>query len=205
MSNCSVRKSSKNYKKKDDYIEYRFSHNAGKNKPFIDVGIPVEKIRKVFATLQERFGENNELIKEYSVYKHNDMELTVFPDGSSFCRQVSVKEIEDKTTPDSVIVTYKEKHKISNDYFPCKFIYSSAIDVIDIVYNVKKGIKIVLSTIYENNRSTEKLKTIESLSRANQATKSDKIWCEAYVNVECTCDVKDVYETINLMKEAFEN
>jgi len=111
MSNHSSRKSSKNYKKKEDYIEYRFSNNDGesKNKPFLDVGISVEKIRKVFAKLQEIFGENNELIKEYSVYKHNDMKLTVFPDGSSFCRQVSVKEVKDTTTPDGIIVTYKEK------------------------------------------------------------------------------------------------
>lgn len=203
MSNHSTRKSSKDYKKKEDNIEYRFSNNDGesKNKPFLDVGISVEKIRKVFAKLQEIFGENNELIKEYSVYKHNDMELTVFPDGSSFCRQVSVKEVEDTTTPDGIIVTYKEKHKMSNDYFPCKFVYNSAIDVIDVVFNVKDGIKIILNTIYENNRSVEKLKTIESLGRQRRAKKSNKVWCEIYVSVECSCDVNDVHETIDLMKD----
>ena len=192
-------KNSKNYKKKEEYIEYRFSNNSENNKPFLDIGIPIEKITKVFSKLQEKFGENNEIIKEYSIYKYNDMELTVFPDGSSFCRQIYVKKIEDNKTPDNIIVTYKEKHKISNDYFPCKFSYNSVIDVIDIVYNVKKGINIILSTNYENNKNKEILKNIENLGKETSSSKSNNVWCELYVNVDCSCDVNDVYNTINLI------
>ena len=59
---------SKNYKKKENYIEYRFSDSVGDNKPYIDIEIPVEKIRKVFERFREKFGEN-EIIKEYSTYK----------------------------------------------------------------------------------------------------------------------------------------
>jgi len=199
--------SSKNYKKKEDYIEYRFSDNGGdikaKNKPYLDVEISVEKVRKVFEQFREKFGEN-EIIKEYSTYKHNDMELTVFPDGSSFCRQVTMHEVKDTRVPSGIFVTYKEKYKISNDYFPCKYIYNSALDVIDVIFNVTDKIKIVLSTTYENNRTVEKLKKIEDLGRPSKIKRSKNAWCELYVTVGCSCDVEDVHNTINFVKDVID-
>lgn len=194
-------KKSRNYKKKEDYIEYRFSNNIEENKPFLDIKIPFEKTRNIFEKLQEIFGENNEIIKEYSIYKYNDLELTVFPDGSSFCLQVSTKKLEDNKTPKEIIVTHKEKYKISNDYFPCKFSYNSSIDVIDVIFTIKKGINIILSTIYENNKNNNKLTSIEDLGRPLLSNKLENIWCELYVSVECTCDTDDVYKTIDLMKK----
>lgn len=194
---------SKNYKKKEDYIEYRFSNNVGESKtkkPYMDVEIPVEKVREVFDKFREKFGEN-EIIKEYSTYKHNDMELTVFPDGSSFCRQVIIREVQDTKVPDGICVTYKEKFKISNDYFPCKYLYNSAIDVIDVIFNVTNDIKIVLSTTYENNRKIRKLKKVESLGMPNKIKKSKNTWCELYVTVGCSCDVDDVHNTINFVMD----
>lgn len=190
----------KNYKKKEEYIEYRFSYNNDK-KPFVDVGIPLEKVKKLFTNLQEKFGENNEIIKEYSIYKHDDMELTLFPDGSSFCRKVSTKKIEDSNTSNNILVTYKEKTKIPNDNFPCSFVYNSVCDIIDIIYNINNEIQIVLNTSYENNRIYEKLKTIESLGRANRPTKSNKIWCEVYLKINCNSKVEDVYKTIDLIEK----
>jgi hypothetical protein len=218
---------SKNYKKKEDYIEYHFSDNVGeikRVKPYLDVEIPAEKIRKIFEQFREKFGET-EIIKEYSTYKHNDMELTVFPDGSSFCRQVIVREVQDEKVPSGICVIYKEKFKISNDYFPCKYIYNSSVDVIDVIFNVTNDIdeakassthrggrttsfasspydiKIVLSTTYENNRTVEKVKKVESLGRPNKIKKSKNAWCELYVTVGCSCDVEDVHNTINFVKE----
>jgi len=199
-------RSSKNYKKKEDYIEYRFSNNVGenKNKPFLDVEIPVNKIRNVFEKLSEKYGENNEQIKEYSLYKHNDLELTVFPDGSSFCRQISLKEVQDPSVPEGIIVVYKEKHKISNDYFPCKYTYDSAVDTIDVVFNAASGINIILSTIFENNKKTEKIKNIWDIGRSRKVKSSHDVWCEVYVTVECSCDVNDVHNTINFVKSIME-
>ena len=198
--------SSKNYKKKEDYIEYRFSNNIGENKtkPFLDIEIPVNKIRKVFEKLSEKYGENNEVIKEYSIYKHNDLELTVFSDGSSFCRQVSLTEVQDPSIPNGIVVVYKEKHKISNDYFPSKYTYGSVVDVVDVIFTAKNGINIVLSTIFENNRKAEKLNSIENLCISRNVRSSDYVWCEIYVTVECTCDVKDVHDTINFVKGIME-
>jgi hypothetical protein len=155
----------KNYKKKEESIEYRFSNNIGGNvkstkptsaSPYIDVEIPVDKIQAVFSILREKYGET-ENIKEYSTYKNNDLELTVFPDGSSFCRQIIVKEVKDINIPSGIFVNYKEKFKISNDYFPCKYVYNSSVDVVDVVFTLSNEIKIVLSTIYENNRIKKRL------------------------------------------------
>jgi len=203
LSKQSSKEGSKNYKKKEDYIEYHFSNNIGENKtkPFFDIEIPVNKIRKVFGQLSEKYGENNEVIKEYSIYKHNDLELTVFLDGSSFCSQVSLKEVQVPSIPNGIIVIYKEKHKISNDYFPSKYTYSSIIDVVDVIFTAKNGINIILSTIFENNRKVEKLKSIENLSISRNVISSENVWCEIYVKVECTCDAKDVNDTINFVKE----
>ena len=109
----------KNYKKKEELIEYRFSNNIGENLKntsisFIDVAITVDKIQSVFYMLREKYGET-ENIKEYSTYKNNDLELTVFPDGSSFCRQIISKELKDINIPSGIFIIYKEKLKISND------------------------------------------------------------------------------------------
>ena len=152
------------YKKKEESIEYRFSNKIDVKStksivtsPYIDVEIPVDKIQDVFSMLREKYGET-ENIKEYSIYKHNDLELTVFPDGSSFCRQIIVKELKDINIPMGIFVNYKEKFKISNDYFPCKYVYNSSIDIVDVIFTLSNDIKIVLSTVYENNRNFEKVK-----------------------------------------------
>ena len=65
----------------DTYIEYHFTDDH--TSPCVNLEIPIKKIQDIFSILREKFGEN-EIIKEYSVYRHNDMELTLFPDGSCF-------------------------------------------------------------------------------------------------------------------------
>ena len=201
----------KNHKKKEDSIEYHFSYNKSiknnGNLPYFNTEIPIEKIRKVFDHFRMKFGEN-EIIKEYSTFKHNDLELTVFPDGSSFCRQIESRKLQDQKINEElddskldIFVTYKEKHKISNDFFPCKYIYYSALDIIDVIFNVNKDIKIVLSTIYENNRNLEKIKSIEKIGRPNMIKHSSNTWCEMYMVVDCASDVDDVHNTIEFIKE----
>lgn len=201
----------KNYKKKEESIEYHFSNNIGGtvkstknscNFPYIDVEISVDKIQSVFSMLREKYGET-ENIKEYSTYKNNDLELTVFPDGSSFCRQIIMKEVKDINIPSGIFVNYKEKFKISNDYFPCKYVYNSSIDVVDVVFTVINDIKIVLSTIYENNRNFEKVKKVEDLGRPDKIKQSKSAWCEMYVEVDCSCDVENVHNTIKMLAEFF--
>jgi hypothetical protein len=200
----------KNYKKKEKSIEYHFSNKIGVKStkslyttPYIDVEIEVDKIQTAFSILREKCGET-ENIKEYSIYKHNDLELTVFPDGSSFCRQIIVKELKDINIPIGIFVNYKEKLKISNDYFPCKYVYNSSVDIVDVIFTLSNDIKIVLSTIYENNRKFEKVKNVEDLGRPNKIKKSKSAWCEMYVDVECSCDVEKVHNTIKMLVEIFE-
>jgi hypothetical protein len=197
------------YKKKEESIEYRFSNKIAVKStksivtsPYIDVEIPVDKIQDVFSMLREKYGET-ENIKEYSIYKHNDLELTVFPDGSSFCRQIIVKELKDINIPMGIFVNYKEKFKISNDYFPCKYVYNSSIDIVDVIFTLSNDIKIVLSTIYENNRNFSKVKKVEDLGRPDKIKKSKNAWCELYVDVECSCDVENVHNTIKMLVEVF--
>lgn len=194
------------HKKNENFIEYHFSNNKDK-KPYLDVEIPVEKIRKVFDNLRNTYGEV-EIIKEYSTYKHNDLELTVFPDGSSFCRQIDIRELKDEKVNDileetglDMSVVYKEKHKISNDYFPCKFKYYSALDMIDVIFNVNKEIKIILSTCYENNRNMEKIKSIDKLGRPCKIRHSSNTWCELYLSIDCSCDVDEAHNTIKYIQE----
>jgi hypothetical protein len=198
----------KNYKKKEESIEYRFSNNIGEKVknisfPYIDVEISVDKIQSVFYMLREKYGET-ENIKEYSTYKNNDLELTVFPDGSSFCRQIIVKEVNDINIPSGIFVNYKEKYKISNDYFPCKYVYNSSLDVVDVIFTISNDIKIVLSTIYENNRNFEKVKKVEDLGRPDKIKKSKNAWCEMYIIVDCSCNVENVYNTIKMLTEIFQ-
>jgi hypothetical protein len=202
----------KNYKKKEESIEYRFSNNIGGNvkstkttsaSPYIDVEIPVDKIQAVFFMLREKYGET-ENIKEYSTYKNNDLELTVFPDGSSFCRQIIAKELKDINIQSGIFVNYKEKFKISNDYFPCKYVYNSSVDVVDVVFTLSNDIKIVLSTIYENNKNFERVKKVEDLGRPDKIKKSKSAWCEMYVVVDCSCDVENVHNTIKMLAEIFQ-
>jgi hypothetical protein len=186
---------------KSSSIEYHFSDNK-ESIPYTSVEIPIEKIKSIFKTLKEKFGDI-EIIKEYSIYKNNDLILTVYPDGSSFCSQVTTYEIKDPKISSGIIVMYNEKNKISNDIFPCQYIYNSILDVIDIIFNVNKDIKIVLSTIYENNRNISKVKNIESLGRPVKLTKSKNAWCELYVKVECDSKVEEVHDTINFINLFF--
>jgi hypothetical protein len=207
-----VRNNSKLQNKKDiksSSIEYHFSDNnyngETDNKstfPYFSVEISVEKIRSIFDMLKEKFGES-ETIKEYSMYKNNDLILTVYPDGSSFCSQLVTREIKDPKISSGILVLYNEKYKLSNDNFPCQYIYNSIVDVVDVIFNVNNDIKIVLSTIYENNRNINKVKNIESLGRPTKLTKSKNAWCELYVLVDCNSKVEEVHDTINFLNLFF--
>ena len=184
---------------KSSSIEYHFGETDNKSDaPYFSVEIPIEKIRSIFEMLKENFGEN-EIIKEYSMYKKNDLILTVYPDGSSFCSQLVTREIKDPNIPPGIFVLYNEKYKHSNDNFPCQYIYNSIVDVVDIIFSVNNDVKIVLSTIYENNRNITKVKNIESLGRPTKFAKSKNAWCELYMIVECNSKVEEVHDTIKML------
>ena len=191
----------KNFKlDKTSYIKYHFSETDNKE-PYFSVEISIEKIRNIFDMLKENFGET-ETIKDYSIYKHNNTILTVYPDGSSFCNQIDSHYIKDPNFSKGILVSYNEKYKISNDIFPCKFNYDSIVDIIDIIFTVNKDIKIVLSSNYENNKTFEKVKNIESLGRPNM-TKSKNAWCELYIIVDCNSAVEEVHNTIHMLSSFF--
>lgn len=194
--------SSRKHKKKEESMEYHFSDSVGK---VINLEIPAEKVSLLFQSLSERLGENNETINEYSIYKNQNLELTVFPDGSSFCRQVILKKVDNKKVPDNVFINYKEKHKISNDIFPSRYSYNSVVDIIDVIFDIDDGIKIILSTIYENNKSNEKIKNVESLGNPRVFNKSKNVWCEVYISTEVKIDYERVVDTINYVKEIIDN
>ena len=174
-------------------IEYHFSEES--KSPYFSVHIPIEKIRVIYDTLKEKFGET-ETIKEYSLYKFDDLVLTVYPDGSSYCN----RQIKTELKRDSILVLQNEKYKNSNDSFPSKYNYHSILDIVDVIFTIK-DIKIVLSSIYEH--STCKVKTIESLGRPAKISKSKNAWCELYISAECNSTIEDVNNTITLLQLFF--
>jgi hypothetical protein len=179
----------------DTYIEYHFTDDH--ISPCVNLEIPIKKIQDIFSILREKFGEN-EIIKEYSVYRHNDMELTLFPDGSCFCRQISIKELKDEKVP--LYITYVKKHKIANDVFPCKYMYHSAKDIVDVIFHVNEDIQIILRTNYENNIQ-EKIKELQDLGRPRKIQSSSQTWCELSIVANCSASIDDIYKSIHLLQE----
>jgi len=185
------------YKKSEHLIEYYISVN---DKNITDVSIPIKNIKNVFKNLQTEFGENNEIIKEYSLYGCDNKELTVFPDGSSFCRQIEIQKLEDKNLPSFIYILYKIKNKIPNDCFPSSFIYNSIFDITDIIYTYKTGIRIIISTYYNNSINHDKLKNIEDLGKSTRSIPKNKVWCELYIQAECDSKTEDVQEALELLQ-----
>lgn len=189
------------YKKSEHFIEYYVSVNS---KNITDVSIPIKKIKNIFTNLQNEFGTNNETIKEYSLYGYDNKELTVFPDGSSFCRQIELQKLEDKNLPSSFYILYKKKDKIPNDCFPSSFVYNTNFDITDIIYTFKEGVRIIISTYYNHNNKLEKIKKIEDLGKKQRSIPKDKVWCELYIQADCYSKTEDVYKAIEILQKSIE-
>lgn len=191
-------KTKKSYKKNDNNVKYYFSDKKGYDNTFFDLSISSDKISELYNELVKKYGEID-IIKDYSIYKYDNLELTIFPDGSSFCKKVKNTKIKDEKFSD-LYVNFVEKTKIPNDCFPCQYNYNTSKDVIDIIFPIDNNIKIVLSTYYDNN-TNENIKNINDLSRPVKLKSSKKTWCELSLNVSCYSNIEDIHKTIKNIKE----
>lgn len=194
---------SSGYKKKEHFIEYHFSNNdEGKNKTFFNMEIDTKKTQSIFVFLLNKYGNEKFIIRDYSTYKYKDIELKVYPDGSSYCHRITELEINDNSL-NNIIILNKERYKISNDNFPCFYKNDSSKDIIDIIFNITNEIKIILSTIYENNESAytfeckSKPKSIDNIGKSFKINSTNNCWCEIYIKVEVNDNINNHKENIN--------
>jgi len=166
-------------KKTEKYTEYVFSEVSDNKLPYFDSKISAEKMRLIFNSLREKYGII-ELIKDYSIYSHNNLELKVYIDGSSFCKRVSMKKSE-KNINENICILDIIKNKVSNDIFPCKYSYDSILDIVDIIFNISENISVILRTLYENNKLFDKTKNVKNIGikkrNIKNIRKSNKYWC----------------------------
>ena len=195
----------KNDNKSEKYTEYVFSENCSDDIPYFDSKISAEKMKVVFNTLRKKYGVV-ETINDYSIYSHNDLELKVYVDGSSFCKRVSIN----KTNNNNINNIYKLsviKQKVNNDIFPCKYSYDSVLDIIDIKFTISDNICIVLRTLYENNRFFEKTNNIKKIGLKSRniknINKSNKYWCTISIITLNGCDENIIRENIEMILSNF--
>lgn len=206
------KKEQKTKQKMENKIEYHFLHEScfqhvpnKKSKPFFNTEIPKSSIISLTECLRKQMGEV-ERKKEYTIYRNLNMDLTVLPDGSSFCHQTFSKPLEDKrltntkfssSNPIDILVVYKEKTKISNDLFPSQFTYEEIIDVIDIIYPWAKGLSIILSLRYHKDKGNENSSSVKKMGRCSKIEHSPYVWCELFLQVDCEVEVEKVHECVN--------
>jgi hypothetical protein len=181
-----------------------------KSLPYFDTSIPKKFIHFFFDVLRDKFGES-ELCKEYTIYKYRNLEMTVLPDGSSFCHQVLYKPVQDKNIEYSdfnksaydvrVLISINERVKISNDVFPSEYNYDDVIDTIDIIFKWSDKISIVLSTKYQSDNSDNTVTKIKEITRPDRIESSDKLWAEIYLKVSCDCNFNSVHECVNFIEK----
>lgn len=189
----SFKKSSQvSIKSKESYIVYHFLHSSCKH--IYETKIPNTKIQKIFTELTKKYGENNHTIQEYSLYSYEDMELTLYMDGSNFCRKKKSILIEDPYIKDKKICSlYVEKKKVHNDSFPS--LYDNIVyDIIDIVFILQEGISLVIQTKKEN--IIKNIDTIYKLGIPKKSVSNKNIWCEIFLQVDYNSHVDDVHSEI---------
>jgi hypothetical protein len=197
-------------------IEYHFLKSFCSTKkrktvvPYMETDLPAKSVQNLFSSLRKKLGIV-ESCKEYSLYRHWNMVLTVLPDGSSFCHQVLCKPLEDKELQSSgsaaanpkILVVYSEKVKISNDIFPPEFSYDEILDVVDIGFPWSEHIEVVLSTRYQNDETSSHTSgSVKNMGRPVKIQDSSKLWCEMYIKVDCECSVEDVHECVRFVERS---
>lgn len=179
------------YKNKESYIEYHFLHSSHSH--IFEKKISSLKIQKVFLKLSERFGENNHSIQEYSLYNHEDMELTLYLDGSNFCNKKKSITVEDPYIKNKNICSlFVEKNKIHNDTFPS--LYDNTVyDIIDIVFKLQNGISLVIQT-----KKVDTIQKVESIDKLGISKNTNgNTWCEVFLKVNCESEVSKVHSEID--------
>lgn len=179
-------------KSKESYIIYHFLHSSHPH--IYETKIPNTKIQKIFIELTKKFGENNHSIQEYSLYSYEDKELTLYLDGSNFCRKKKSILVKDPYIKDKKICSlYVEKKKVHNDSFPS--LYDNIVyDIIDIVFILQKGISLVIQTKKEN--IIKNIDTIYKLGIPKKSVSNKNIWCEIFLQVDYNSHVDDVHSEI---------
>lgn len=197
-----------------NYHFLKFSNKSDKViKPFLQTDISPSVCRDLFLSFRKKLGDVD-TVSEYSVYKHRDLELTVLPDGSSFCHQVLRKPVEDRSLPSTdlrcpkILVVINDKTKVSNDIFPPKYSYDDVYDNIDIVFPwpidnldhkpINHPISIVISTRNQTDKRSE-ARSVKNLGKPSVTTNKD-IWCEIYVKVRSEAEVSDVHKCVSYVE-----
>lgn len=188
------------------YFEYKFlkTYIIEEKKPYYDTSIPAKNIEKLFNSLREKFNDT-EICKDYSFYKKGNMVMTVFPDGSSFCNQLTTQPLEDKNLKESslnnpqILVTYNKKSKVSNDVFPLDYVFDDVYDIIDTIFNWDSNISVIFSTKYQSDILAES-KTVKTLGRPQKINTSDQLWCEVFVRAKGTSSVEEIHKCLDFVK-----
>lgn len=165
-----------------NYEKYEFSYyflNTASPSYVKDLRIDCKKVKHVYDKLRQRYG-NKDTVKEYSLYRYNALELTIYKEGSSFCNEISdvaIKDLDLKN-PENVYVKCQRKRKVSNDAFPCFYDLDSTIDKNDIIFKISSNTNIVISLCHENNKNHSIVKSLEDMGKKKNIKKNPYLWCE---------------------------
>lgn len=174
---------------------YKLFYLVSDQHKMIDLGVSKEKIQRISQAIRDRLGKV-EICRDYTVYSYQNLELTVYPDGSSFCHQVSRLPYPLDKTYSSILGLESIRKKIANDIFPSRYTYDSVIDTVDVIFPWTKEVEIILRLrIEEGDHHTDPAPSVEELYEVQ--SKND-IWVEIMVK---SLDVqRDVYECIEFLE-----
>lgn len=174
---------------------YKLFYMVSDKSKIVDLGVSKEKIQRISQAIRDRLGKV-EMCRDYTVYSYQNLELTVYPDGSSFCHQVSrLPYVLDKKYASFLGIQTLRK-KIANDIFPSRYKYDSVIDTVDVIFPWTEEIEIILRLrIEEGDHHTDPAPSVEELYEVQ--SKND-IWVEVMVK---SIDVKrEVYECMEFLE-----
>jgi hypothetical protein len=192
----------KNYYEK--YVEYHFLRNffskSIKKNPYFETNQQKNVIRLLFEKLKAKLGEV-ERKKEYALYKKDNMELTVLPDGSSFCHHIKTKPLKDENFP-NLLILFCEKRKIHNDIFTPAYSYDEELEIVEICFPWNENIHIMFHLKHKRDEMKEEVDVIEKLGRPLQINHLSCIWCELFLKISFEAEMEKVNECVNYIFES---
>ena len=166
---------------------------AEKNK-VVDLSVTKERSRAISQALRDRLGKVD-VCRDYTVYSHQNLELTVYPDGSSFCHQVNRLPLAEKKYPSFMGIQMIRK-KIANDIFPSRYTYDAVTDTIDVIFPWTEQVDVIIRLrVEENDQNTN---SAPSVAELHEVQGKNDTWVEIMVK---SVDVsKEVYECLEFLQ-----
>lgn len=192
----------KKYNRNTTFFEYYFTNNIKKKSIYNDTCVNINTVRNVHEKCNKLF-DNSWIIKEYSLYRHKNKELYVYPEGSSYCYEYASEIVTRDDYPNNIFVIKNNKIKLRNDFFESEYMYDSNLDIIEIQYIFTKNITIILRTNYENTFSNDKIESVAKISNLTNISKSNKFWSDVLLKVHNNTDEKDIKKCIDIINESF--